>query len=291
MKPALDRLYRSSEDPNATADPIQIVRRYPDPRDQEIVGFLAAGLAFGRVAGVMRSLRIVTDVLGPRPASFVRSFEPRRDGAALGDFTHRWIRGMDLVAVLWVLRQMLEHAGSVEKFFLAGHDPRAADIGPGLDAFARRALDLDLREVSRRRRVSGIRYFFSRPSSGSACKRLNLFLRWMVRRDAVDLGVWSALPASQLIVPLDIHVIRVGQCLRLTRYRTPGWRMAAEITASLRLLDPEDPVKYDFSLCHLGMAGECGFSREQRDVRCPLRGVCRPGARRPRGSARPSAEP
>jgi uncharacterized protein (TIGR02757 family) len=105
---------------------------------------------------------------------------------------------------------------------------------------------------------------------------LNLFLLWMVRRDALDLGVWRRVSPAMLIVPLDTHVIRVGRCLRLTSYTSPGWRMARDITASLRRLDPDDPVKYDYSLCHLGMMNACGFSRAQADSQCPLRGVCRP---------------
>jgi hypothetical protein len=109
-------------------------------------------------------------------------------------------------------------------------------------------------------------YFFPRPSAGSACKRLNLFLRWMVRSDEVDLGVWRGVPKSKLIVPLDTHVIRVGRCLRLTNYTSPGWRMARDITASLRRLDTLDPVKYDFSLCHVGMMNACGFA-ESREIR------------------------
>jgi uncharacterized protein (TIGR02757 family) len=105
---------------------------------------------------------------------------------------------------------------------------------------------------------------------------LNLFLRWMVRRDALDLGVWSRVTPAQLIVPLDTHVIRVGRCLRLTRYTSPGWPMACDITAALRDLDPVDPVKYDFALCHLGMMNACGFDRAQADTQCPLRRLCHP---------------
>jgi uncharacterized protein (TIGR02757 family) len=138
-------------------------------------------------------------------------------------------------------------------------------------------------------RRPGVCYFFPRPSAGSACKRLNLFMRWMVRKDALDLGVWPRVSAAKLIVPLDTHVIRVGRCLRLTKYTSPGWRMAREITASLRVLDPADPVRYDFSLCHLGMMNACGFNRTQADSQCPLRGVCRPRVRTPRRSPRPSA--
>jgi uncharacterized protein (TIGR02757 family) len=98
----------------------------------------------------------------------------------------------------------------------------------------------------------------------------------MVRRDAVDLGVWTKVKPAQLIVPLDTHVIRLGRCLRLTRYSSPGWRMAADITASLRALDPIDPVRFDFSLCHIGMMSACGYRTTQRDSQCPLRGCCHP---------------
>ena len=107
----------------------------------------------------------------------------------------------------------------------------------------------------------------------------------MVRTDAIDLGVWTAVSPSRLIVPLDTHVIRVGRCLRLTKYVSPGWRMAADITASLRAIDPADPVRYDFSICHVGMMNACGFSRAQKDSQCPLRGACRPRPqkRKPRG--------
>jgi uncharacterized protein (TIGR02757 family) len=126
----------------------------------------------------------------------------------------------------------------------------------------------------------GVTYFFPRPSAGSACKRLNLFLRWMVRRDEIDLGVWTGLSPARLIVPLDTHVIRLGRCLRLTRYTSPGWKMASEITASLRNVDAQDPVRYDFALCHVGMMNACGFDKPQRDAQCPLKGLCYPKPRR-----------
>ena len=290
LREALDRLYRDFNHPDAATDPIQIVRRYSRRDDQEIVGFCAASLAFGRVASVLQSIERLLAVMGEHPADFVRSFDPVHPGAAIRSLGHRWVRGADLVALLWILRQMLTASGSIEGFFLAGYDPASPDLGPALDSFSSRALALDLRAAYNRvPRRPGVAFFFPRPAAGSGCKRLNLFLRWMVRRDALDLGVWRLVPPSQLIVPLDTHVIRVGRCLRLTRYTSPGWKMASEITASLRALNPDDPVRYDFSLCHLGMMNACGFSRPQQDSRCPLRGACRPVARRRRASRRPSA--
>ena len=135
---------------------------------------------------------------------------------------------------------MLDSAGSIEGFFLEGDDPASPDIGAGLESFCARARNVDLRPVYGRRMAArpGAHAFFPLPSAGSACKRLNLFLRWMVRRDAIDLGAWTRVSPARLIIPLDVHVIRVGQCLGLTRYASPGWRMAASITASLRQIDP-----------------------------------------------------
>jgi uncharacterized protein (TIGR02757 family) len=277
LKPALDQLYADFNYADSAADPIQIVRRFARDDDREIVGFIAAALAFGRVTSVLQSIERVLAVMGPSPAAWLRRFDARRDARAFDGIVHRWTRERDIVALLWVLRQMVDRSGSVEDFFLAGDDPAADDIETTLDAFSTRALALDLKAAyGRVPKRAGVCYFFPRPAAGSGCKRLNLFLRWMVRRDALDLGVWRRVSPARLIVPLDTHVIRVGRCLRLTTYTSPGWRMARDITASLRRLDPLDPVKYDYSLCHLGMMNACGFDRAQGDSQCPLRGVCRP---------------
>ena len=277
LREPFENLYRTFDHLHSASDPIHIVRRYAAAEDREVVGFCAAGLAFGRVAGALNSIEALLAVMGPRPAAFVRGFDPEKDRERLAPLVHRWIRGRDLAALMLILRRMLREFGSIERFFLAGDEPGAPDIGPALDAFSTRALATDVRPAyGRMPKRPGVSSFFPRPSAGSACKRLNLFLRWMVRKDVVDLGVWTGLSPSRLIVPLDTHVIRLGQCLRLTRYRSPGWKMAAEITASLRAIDPVDPVRYDFSLCHVGMMNACGFDRAQKDSQCPLRGVCHP---------------
>jgi uncharacterized protein (TIGR02757 family) len=196
------------------------------------------------------------------------------------------------------MRQMIDRSGSIESFFLEGFDPDADDVEGALDSFSKRALALDLRAAyGRTPKRPGVCFFFPRPSTGSACKRMNLFLRWMVRRDALDLGAWTGLSPAKLVVPLDTHVIRVGRCLRLTRRISPGWPMARDITASLRQLDPNDPVKYDFAMCHLGMMNGCAFNREGvgpaavLNDQCPLRGLCRPRARKRPRSRRSSGRP
>jgi uncharacterized protein (TIGR02757 family) len=224
----------------------------------------------------MASVEAVCQVLGPAPAAFVRAFDCARDGRPLRPLVHRWIRGDDLTALLWVLRQNLETHGSLEQAFAAGLDTTAEDVGEAIEGFSSGARAIDLRPAYGRRAPAGpgVSYFFSRPSSGGACKRINLFLRWMVRQDGVDPGGWTAVSPGQLVVPLDTHTIRVGQCLALTRRRSPGWKMAVEITAALRAFDPTDPVRYDFALCHLSMMGACGWGTTKGSRQCPLRMVC-----------------
>ena len=289
LKPALDALYEAY-DQGHVADPVHVVRRYAQPADREIVAFLAAGLAFGHVTSILQSLDALLERVGPHPAEYVRRFSLARDAPGLASFVHRWTRGADVAALVLVLQEMLHRSGSVEGFFVEGDDPGAPDVGAALEAFSTRASAIDVAGAYRgdRARV-GVGYFFARPSRGGACKRLNLFLRWMVRRDRIDPGGWRAVSPARLVVPLDTHVIRVGRCLGLTRYRAPGWRMAREITASLRRLDPADPTRYDFALCHLGMQDRCGFGEARRDAHCPLRGLCRPGGRRRPPSRAPSA--
>ena len=229
-RPALDRPLPSSATVGGRIERSRRVRArvYADPADREVAGFIAAGLAFGRVAGIMASVRAVLAAMGESPAAFVRRFDPAKDAAPLLPFVHRWMRGRDVAALLAILRHMLDEAGSLERSSPPATTPRSRTSGPGLESFCRRARAVDLQRGLRPDAARpGAHAFFPLPSAGSACKRLNLFLRWMVRRDAVDLGAWTRVSPARLIIPLDVHVIRVGQCLRLTRYASPGWRMAA----------------------------------------------------------------
>ena len=277
QKSRLDELYASFDHPDSAFDPIQVVRRYERVDDRELIAFIAAGLAFGRVQSVVNSIETVCAVLGPRPADLIRRFDPATHSAGLLPIVHRWIRGRDIVALLWILKTMISEAGSLQAYFAKGWRAESADVSDALESFSERARAIDLKPAyGKVPKAPGVYFFFSRPSSGGACKRLNLFLRWMVRTDGVDPGGWATPHAGQLVIPLDTHTIRTGKCLRLTRRASPGWKMAAEITAALRTLDPADPVRYDFSLCHLSMMGACGYKTKQRDTQCPLKGVCKP---------------
>jgi uncharacterized protein (TIGR02757 family) len=274
---ALDRLYDGFNAHQSVSDPVWFAHRFDRNDDREVVGFIAAALAFGRVQSVINSIEGMLAVMGPSPAAFVRGFDPALHRQVFDHLVHRWTNGADFAALIWILHNLIGRHGSIEECFAAGLPAAAVDVGEALQSFSTRALEIDLTPIyGRSRPQPGVAYFFSRPSSGGACKRLNLFLRWMVRHDRVDLGVWSKVRPSQLIVPLDTHIIRVGRCLGLTRYRSPGWRMAVEITTSLRRLNADDPAKFDFSMCHIGMMNACGFGRKVGDAHCPLKGACHP---------------
>ena len=254
LKRKLDELYRHYDQRFLDPDPLELVRKQTTAADREVVGLVASGLAFGGVAQIKRSIVAVLETLGPRPAEAVASAEPRELARRLRGFRHRWLDGCDVACLLAFARQMRASHGSIEAFFGEGLSSDDPDVGSALASFSRRALALDHEGLYRGRRLpprAGVRYFFPSPEGGSACKRLNLYLRWMARTGGVDLGVWRRPEPRQLVLPLDAHTQAIARRLRFTRYRSPGWAMAVDITRRLRRFDPEDPVKYDFALYRL----------------------------------------
>jgi uncharacterized protein (TIGR02757 family) len=254
LKRRLDELYRHYDQRFLDPDPLELVRKQVTGADREVVGLVASGLAFGGVAQIKRSIVAVLESLGPRPAEAVASAQPRELARRLRGFRHRWVDGRDVACLLAFARQMRASHGSIEAFFGEGLGADDPDVGPALVSFSRRALALDHDGIYPSRRLparAGVRYFFPSPEGGSACKRLNLYLRWMARKGGVDLGVWRRPEPRQLVLPLDAHTQAIARRLRFTRYRSPGWAMAVDITRRLRRFDPEDPVKYDFALYRL----------------------------------------
>jgi uncharacterized protein (TIGR02757 family) len=256
----LDDLCRHYDRRFLESDPVGIVRTFDDAGDREIVGLVAAGLAYGRVASIRGSLERLLIRLGPRPSRFVTSFDPAKDASRLDGFVHRFTRGRDVALLLHLVRQARERAGSLESFFIEGDpDPASPTLGPALDSFGARLFALDARPFVTQGPVprgDGARWLLPVPGAGSACKRSCLFLRWMVRRDdGVDCGVWSRVSPSRLVLPLDTHLVRVVRALGWTRRKSPGWRMALEATSRLRALDAHDPIRFDFALSRLGILG------------------------------------
>jgi uncharacterized protein (TIGR02757 family) len=278
LRQPLERLYREFDyDARLGRDAIQFPLRYADAADRELVSLLTCCLAYGRVELFGRELDRVLAVMGRSPATFVREFDPQRDGRVFDGFLYRFNRPRDLVAFCVAARDVLARHGTFEKCFLAGDPEPRGPIGPALERFARTFLEAELAEVFPRGRLSrGYRHLFPLPSAGGPCKRLLLYMRWMVRREAPDFGLWPEVSPARLLVPVDTHIENMSRALGLTRRRSRSWKMAEEITARLATIDPADPVKFDFALCHKRMSGDC---LDRRDATicapCGLRGVCR----------------
>lgn len=258
LRLALDRAYARYDKRWIEPDPVQFVWRYPRTEDREAVGLIASALAYGAVPQIKRSVERVLAILGDRPAQSLDSLDVSAALRSLADFKHRFNDAKDVACLLVYIREMRRAAGSIEGFLAPKGGP--VPVRPVLEDFVRRALALPrdgLYGHGALPKDAGVRFFFPSPQDGSACKRLCLYLRWMVRKDSVDPGGWTRVPRASLLIPLDAHIIAIGRSARLTRRVSPGWKMAEDITATLRACDPEDPVKYDFALHRMGL-----FKRE-----------------------------
>ncbi len=234
-------------------DPLGWVHCYRDPQDQEVAGLLASSLAYGRVASILATLNRLDEIMEGRPFHFTMNLPFSRKCKALQGLRHRFTSGTDLACLLECA------AGSIRDFGSLGSLYRSATAGAGT---ARKALSrfvAALKQQARGHSASGLDYLLPSPERGSACKRLNMFLRWMVRpNDGIDLGLWQGVPCSGLLIPVDVHIARIAAAFGLSRRSTPDWTMAEEITQSLRRIAPDDPVKFDFALCKAGMLAGTG---------------------------------
>jgi uncharacterized protein (TIGR02757 family) len=243
-------------------DPVEIPRRYEDPGDAEVAGLIASCLAYGRADLFKPVVERILGAMGPSPARYAERFAEAPDPRAFEFAVYRFNRPADVRALVAAIGHVRRLHGSLGARFTAlfreaGGGP--AGLRAALEAFAR-----ELREAPavgallRGRGRRGLLHLLPDAGGAGACKRLNLYLRWMVRGpDGVDLGLWRDVPASALVIPLDTHLHRIGGLLGLTARRDASWRTAEEMTAGLREIDPADPVRFDFALCHLGMSGEC----------------------------------
>jgi uncharacterized protein (TIGR02757 family) len=265
-------------------DPITFPRRYQDPDDRAVAGLIAASLAYGHVKAFWPAVERLLAMMGPSPVEWLRRFDPRGQRTRFRSLYYRFSDSHDLLAFFLILGTLIDRHGSLRALFEKLHQPGDPDIGPLLSRYVETALAVDTRPAYRHaRKPAGLRHLFSGPAQGGASKRLCMFLRWMVRPDdGVDLGLWPGIAPSKLIVPLDAHIVRISRYLGLTRRKSAGWLMAQEVTANLRKICPDDPVKYDFALCHYGMSGACPIRpRRELCAACLLQPVCRVGRRHP----------
>ncbi len=258
-------------------DPIEFPGRYQHPRDIEVSGLLAAALAYGRADLFKPKIDQLLSHMGTSPADFVAGLTLSRAAKLLDGFVYRFNLAADVGVLLIGIQQALAEHGSLDALFVSGLKGDAP-LHSALDAFTRSLRDVPLAPIEKALGPTrGLGHLLPAPLGKGAAKRLNLYLRWMVRGpDAVDFGIWKQVSPAALLVPLDTHVARIAHHLGLTDRTDLSWRTAEEITRSLRRLDPDDPVKYDFALCHYGMSGICPAAPIRENcARCSLRPVCR----------------
>ncbi|MDI3285923.1 TIGR02757 family protein [Polyangium sp. 15x6] len=273
LRRALDDVRaRCDVEARKAADPVHFVHRYARRDDQEIVAMIASALAFGNVKALCAKIEDALARLGPRVAEIAD--DPAAVRARLAGFRHRVYRDEDLAGLVIGARAVQRVHGSLGK---ALTDKLAAT------GHLREALGAWVREIRERGGLGagaggrrGAEHILPDPSKGSAVKRILLLVRWMARpADGVDLGLWDV-PTSRLIIPVDTHIHKLSRNLGLTERKSADFRAAEEITAALARLDPDDPVKYDFSLCHLGMLQTCPSKRDPEACEgCGVKPVCR----------------
>lgn len=281
LAPFLDALAARYHQPSLLrSDPLQLVHEFSDPADREIAALFCALLAYGNVKQILASLRRLFAAMDHAPAKFVREFDYSAAAQKLVGFKHRFTDEQDILCLCWLLHQVLADHGSIENFFLLGYDAAEPDLVGAAGRFVDNLCALPFApHLDRDRMVdkSSFKHLLPRADKGSACKRIHLWLRWMIRKgDGLDLGLWVRIPAEKLLMPVDTHVLRISRNLGLTRRKAGSLLAAREITAALRKADPMDPVRYDFALCRLGILKACPTSSRLEQCRpCELHDVCR----------------
>jgi uncharacterized protein (TIGR02757 family) len=254
IKHVLDKLYtKYNRRENIAPDPLSFVYKYSKKADIEIVGLLAAMLAYGRVVQIGKSLDKLLGIMGNSPSEFVKQFNKTKR-TRLMDFKHRFNTGQDIADLMELLKWAITKYGSIEGFFVNGYNRKDKTIINALSEFCGVLLNKQAKKDGGQVR-SSFKYLLSDPDRGSACKRLNLYLRWMVRNDDVDSGIWRSVDKSKLIIPMDVHMSRITGVLGFHNKKNITLKTAVEVTESFAKIEPSDPVKYDFVLCRMGMLG------------------------------------
>ena len=244
-KSFLEKTYREMNRPEFIhPDPLEFVWRYKSAADREIVGLIAACLAYGNVTQILKSVEKVLAPMGRSPSAWLRAAQAPEVRKTFASFKHRFTTGAELAVFLLNIKRAMEKNGSLEKLFLQGYDKNEPTVENAIYKF-----------------VNGFNALGCAPSltpcpeHKSSFKRVNLYLRWMVRKDAVDPGVWSGVSPSKLIIPLDTHMRQVSMGMGITKRKDTSMKTAAEITAYFSRIEPKDPVKYDFALTRAGIRG------------------------------------
>jgi len=244
----LEEKYLQYNRPDFIADdPISIPHRFTRRQDIEITGFFAAVLAWGQRKTIISKCSELVGLMEQAPYDFIRGHQ-QHDLKRFLQFKHRTFNPTDALYFIDFLHRHYARFDSLEDAFVTGLRPDDQTVERGLTGFREYFFAPEYAPQRTRKHISS-------PAAGSACKRLNMFLRWMVRRDdkGVDFGLWTRIRPGQLVCPCDVHVERTGRRLGLITRKQMDWRTALQLTQNLRQFDPDDPVKYDFALFGLGI--------------------------------------
>jgi uncharacterized protein (TIGR02757 family) len=307
IKECLENLYEKFEESFLYSDPLGFVHKFDKKRDIEIAGFIAAGFAFGNVSQILKILAQIDKIVGHNFYDFTLNFKVEDGFKQFKGIYYRFIKENDFVALFYILSEIIKQYGSIENFFMEGYISHALNLKEAIVSFTERALKLadyekiygshashtlkqnsseniskntaekshpELPDKSDKFMVS---YFFTSPADNSPCKRLNLYLRWMVRNtDNLDFGIWSKISPSQLIMPVDTHIARICTYIGLTDIKNPSFKMALQITENLKKLDYFDPIKYDFAITRLGILDLCTKSKKKDNCeKCSIFNICK----------------
>ncbi|MBE7169783.1 MAG: TIGR02757 family protein [Williamsia sp.] len=246
----IDFLNKKADEFNRPAfiadDPVSIPHRFTKKQDIEIAGFFAALFAWGNRTTILLKSRELMALMQEAPHDFVLSHRPA-DLLRLLHFKHRTFNATDILYLVEFLHHHYSQHESLQTAFTTGMQEHDLSTEPALNGFYQTVFQLEHAPAHTRKHIAS-------PAKGSTCKRLNMFLRWMVRKDdrGVDFGIWKEISPAQLVCPIDVHVARVAARFGLLTRKQLDWQAALELTASLRELDPDDPVKYDYALFGLG---------------------------------------
>ncbi|CAN5284983.1 TIGR02757 family protein [soil metagenome] len=254
-------------------DPLQMAHRYERAEDREVAALIAAAFASGNIKAILAALEGVMGAMGSRPAKWLRDQSPKDLRGAFSGVRHRWVMEQDIEVLMALLGETLRRHGTLGRLWREVDDAKEEDACAALGRFVDAIVAMPIGELSRRnrevRRADGRvttlapidSILLTSPARGSACKRMNLFLRWVARPDdGVDLGLWTEfLSPARLTMPVDTHVLRISRRLRLTKRKLADMRAAQEITARLRKISPEDPCRYDFSFVRMGVEEKMGM--------------------------------
>jgi len=251
LKQKLDYHYNIYDRSKLEPDPLQFLHLFNDEKDIEVMGLIASIFAYGSVKQIANSLNKIIEITKNEPYNFIRQFDFQKDKIRFNGLKHRFYTERDVTHLFSLIQTAYIEFGSLKNLFVKGFDKNDENVKNGVTNFSEYFLNSYKKMYGDF--SNGIKFMFPLPQKGSACKRMNLFLRWMVRKDELDFGLWNEISPNKLIIPVDTHIARICKHLKLTNRKNVNWKMAEEITGKLKRFDPVDPVKYDFALCHIGM--------------------------------------